>query len=546
MRIALAQLNATVGDLEGNFNKMAEAYRRALDAGVDLLVFPEQFLCGYPTEDLLLKQHFLDHNLELVEKLAATCPKLTIVAGFAEPFGGGCRNSAAICRDGEIDDIYAKNALPNYGVFDERRYFEAGTRPVAFEVAGVKVAMSVCFDMWNVGQLTEFLRPLGRFDLLLNISASPFHIGKIAKRREIIKRCAAGFRCAAAYCNLVGGQDEIVFDGRSILANSAGRIVAEAAAFEEDMLIADVTVMDDGHTRIEPIGPPVCPPESDVEEVYRALVLGTRDYTRKNGFSRTMLGLSGGIDSSVVAAIAAAALGPECVTGITMPSRFNSAETRGDAELLAKNLGIAFHSIPIESILGPFHEALSAIPGWNDKGLAYENLQARIRGCILMSLSNQFGALVFTTGNKSETAVGYATLYGDTAGGFAVIKDLPKTLVYRLAEYINQRAGRAVIPPAVITRPPSAELRPDQKDTDSLPDYDLLDSILKGYVEQDKSPGMLSKEGLPRDVVHRVVRLIDQNEYKRRLSPPGIKITPKAFGKDRRLPITNRYRYDRH
>ncbi|HEX40541.1 MAG TPA: NAD+ synthase, partial [Phycisphaerales bacterium] len=254
MRIALAQLNATVGDLEGNFNKMVEAYRRALDAGVDLLVFPEQFLCGYPTEDLLLKQHFLDHNLELVEKLAATCPKLTIVAGFAEPFGGGCRNSAAICRDGEIDDIYAKNALPNYGVFDERRYFEAGTRPVALEVAGVRVAMSVCFDMWNIGQLTEFLRPIGRFDLLLNISASPFHIGKIARRREIIKRCAAGFRCAAAYCNLVGGQDEIVFDGRSILADSSGRIVAEAAAFEEDMLIADVTAMDDGHTRIEPVG----------------------------------------------------------------------------------------------------------------------------------------------------------------------------------------------------------------------------------------------------------------------------------------------------
>ncbi|RKY23037.1 MAG: NAD(+) synthase, partial [Planctomycetota bacterium] len=342
-------------------------------------------------------------------------------------------------------------------------------------------------------------------------------------------------------CNLVGGQDELVFDGRSMFADSTGRIVAEAKAFDEDLLMADVIGLNN-QIQIKPTRPSsVVSRPSSLDEVYQALVLGTRDYARKNGFRKTLLGLSGGIDSSVVAAIAVAALGAENVTGVTMPSKFNSPETKSDAVKLAKNLGIELLTIPIEPLLERFNGALQSVPGWNSKGIAYENLQARIRGGILMTLSNQFGSLVLTTGNKSETAVGYATLYGDTAGGFAVIKDVPKTLVYTLAEHINQLSGREIIPADVITRAPSAELREGQKDSDSLPAYDLLDKILKGYVEEDKSARQLIDAGLPKETVYNVIRMVDRNEYKRRLSPPGIKITPKAFGKDRRLPITNHY-----
>ena len=376
--------------------------------------------------------------------------------------------------------------------------------------------------------------------MVLNISASPFYMGKTKQRQEILSRCAEEFNCAACYCNLVGGQDEIVFDGRSMLADSSGKVVACAKAFDEDLLIADVTATNKG-VRVEPIAPPASQPSNSADEVYQALVLGTRDYVRKNGFTKVLLGLSGGIDSSVTAAIAAAALGAENVVGITMPSEFNSPETIADAEKVAKNLGIEFLNIPIGPTLAQFDEALKDAPGWDSKGVAYENLQARIRGSILMSLSNSTGALVLTSGNKSETAVGYATLYGDTAGGFAVIKDVPKTFVYKLAKHINKIAGRQVIPASVITRVPSAELRPNQKDSDTLPDYDLLDKILKGYVEEDRSAQQLVESGLPQDVVHKVIRMVDRNEYKRRQSPPGVKITPKAFGKDRRLPITNRY-----
>jgi NAD+ synthase (glutamine-hydrolysing) len=552
MRIGLGQFNAVVGDLSGNAQKMVEIYAEAVRSDVDLLVFPELAICGYPPEDLLHKKHFLTDCSLALDKLAADCPEKTIIVGFAEAYSaeavakaGNCReasyNSAAVLQDGRISKIYRKGQLPNYGVFDERRYFLPGNEPVVINVGGLNVAVTICADIWEIEWLVDFLKDAGQIQVILNISASPFYAGKIKKRQEVVGRCAKEFNSAVAYCNLVGGQDELIFDGRSMFADSTGKIMAQARAFDEDLLIADIIPTTDGVVQVEPMRAAVPQLGDLADEIYQALVLGTRDYAGKNGFAKVLLGLSGGIDSSVTAAVAVAALGTENVVGLTMPSKFNSPETIGDAEKLARNLGIEFLTIPIEPILKQFDEALKTVQGWNSEGIAYENLQARIRGCILMSLSNQFGSLVLTTGNKSETAVGYATLYGDTAGGFAVIKDVPKTMVYKLAEHINKISGRQIIPAAVLTRPPSAELKPDQKDSDSLPDYDLLDKILKGYVEEDKSAQQLVESGLPKDVVLRVIRMVDRNEYKRRLSPPGIRITPKAFGKDRRLPITNRY-----
>jgi len=550
VRVALGQFNATVGDLAGNAEKILSLYAQAVKSGVDLLTFPELTVCGYPPEDLLLKKHFIEDTRAAVEKLAADCPDTTMIVGFAESYRGKTYNSAGVLRKGRIEKIYRKGLLPNYGVFDERRYFEPGTEPLIIEIKNQKskiknvegVAITICEDLWDINWLGSRLVGIGPIQLIVNISASPFHTGKIAARQELLSRCAKKFNCAVAYCNLVGGQDELVFDGRSMFADSAGNIVAQAKAFDEDLLIADVSVSKDATIKAEPLNRQRPQPADSLEEVYQALVLGTRDYARKNGFKKVLLGLSGGIDSSVTAAIAAAALGPENVVGITMPSKFNSPQTISDAERLAKSLGIEFHTIPIEPVLEKSDEALKAVPGWDGKGVAYENLQARIRGTMLMSLSNQFGCLVLTTGNKSETSVGYATLYGDTAGGFAVIKDVPKTMIYKLAEHINKLAGCQVIPADVITRAPTAELRPNQKDTDSLPEYGLLDRIIELYVEQDMSPRQMVESGLPQDVVYSVIGMVDRNEYKRRLSPPGIKITPKAFGKDRRLPITNRYR----
>jgi len=541
MRVGLGQFNAVVGDLAGNVEKMREIYAQAARSDVDLLVFPELAVCGYPPEDLLHKKHFLTDCSLTLDKLAADCPQKTMIVGFAESCREDSYNSAAVLQYGRVSKIYRKAQLPNYGVFDERRYFLPGTEPVVINVDGLNVAVTICADIWKTEWLVNFLRDAGHIQMILNISASPFHVGKIKERQEIISRCAKEFNCAVAYCNLVGGQDELIFDGRSMFADSTGKMMAKARAFDEDLLIADIIPTTDGTVQVEPLQAASPQPDDLVDEIYQALVLGTRDYARKNGFAKVLLGLSGGIDSSVTAAVAAAALGAENVVGLTMPSKFNSPETIGDAQKLARNLGIEFLTIPIEPILKQFDEVLKTVQGWNSEGIAYENLQARIRGSILMSLSNQFGSLVLTTGNKSETAVGYTTLYGDTAGGFAVIKDVPKTMVYKLAEHINQISGRQIIPADVITRPPSAELRPDQKDSDSLPDYDLLDKILKGYVEEDKSAQQLVESGLPQDVVLRVIRMVDRNEYKRRQSPPGIRITPKAFGKDRRLPITNRY-----
>ncbi len=569
MRIALGQFNAVVGDLAGNAEKMRNIYTEAAQSDVDLLVFPELAVCGYPPEDLLHKKHFLEDSRRTLDKLAADCPDITIIVGFAESYQGNpstssfdCAqddpelvegslgmvslsnhsyNSAAVLQAGRISKIYRKSRLPNFGVFDERRYFQSGTEPVVINVGGLNIAITICADIWDIAEIGNFLKDAGQIQMILNISASPFHLGKIKKRREIVSWCAKKFNGAVSYCNLVGGQDELVFDGRSMFADSTGKVITKAKAFAEDLLIADIIQTIDGTVQVKPMQPVAPQPTDRLDEIYQALVLGTSDYTRKNGFKKILLGISGGIDSSVTAAIAVAALGAENVVCLTMPSKFNSPETINDAEKLAKNLGTEFLIIPIEPILERFNRSLQSVPGWDSKGIAYENLQARIRGCILMSLSNQFGSLVLTTGNKSETAVGYATLYGDTAGGFAVIKDVLKTMVYKLAEHINKIAGRQIIPANVITRPPSAELRPGQKDSDSLPDYDLLDKILKGYVEEDKSPQKLVESGLPKNVVHTVIRMVDRNEYKRRLSPPGVKITPKAFGKDRRLPITNRY-----
>ena len=544
IRIALAQYNATVGDLGGNAALMRQSAAAAQSKGADVVVFPEMCLCGYPPEDLLLRPQFLSDVRRTLDQMVLSWGGPVLLVGFAEQQDGHSHNSLAVIRDGNIEAIYRKGLLPNYGVFDEKRYFTAGFEPVVIEINGCKIALSICEDIWNIDWLEQFLS--GRqFDLIINTSASPFHAGKIRQRQDIIGRCAKHFQRPVLYCNLVGGQDELVFDGRSMVADAQGNILAVAKAFESDILYADVEVKD-GKTIVsipEQFQAGLSQqPANAVAEVYQALVLGTRDYVRKNGFSKVMIGLSGGIDSALTAVIAVDALGRENVIGITMPSRFNSRETQSDAQKAAENLGIEFHSLPIEGVLKEFSTVLSTVPGWNERGIAYENLQARIRGCLMMSLSNQLGYLVLTTGNKSETAVGYCTLYGDMAGGFAVIKDVPKTLVYQLSDYVNRVRAKEVIPQSIIRRIPSAELRDNQKDSDSLPEYDILDAILQRYIEQEKSPSEIIAEGFPLRTVQRVIRLVDLAEYKRRQSPPGVKITPRAFGRDRRMPITNRYR----
>jgi NAD+ synthase (glutamine-hydrolysing) len=542
LRVALGQFNASVGDIAGNVKIMRRFYEQAVKSNVDILVFPEMAVCGYPPEDLLLKNHFLEENRLAVEQMAKDCPKKTVIVGFAEAGDNGYFNSLAVLEKGQIKKIYRKCILPNYGVFDERRYFRPGTGSAIVNVNGMAVVLTICEDIWHLEWMDKFLKEIRCKDIIINISASPFYVGKLDKRQEVLRHCATYFDCAVAYCNLVGGQDELVFDGRSMFLDSTGQVICRAKAFDEDLLIADIDLANGKRVEVKSVTGLPLPEFSDaVTEVYGALVLGTKDYVRKNGFNRVVIGLSGGIDSALTAAVAVDALGAQNVLGVTMPSKFNSPDTISDAEKVAKNLGIEFRTIPIASVLNNFNDTLSTVEGWEDCGIAYENLQARIRGTILMSLSNRFSYMVLTTGNKSETAVGYSTLYGDSAGGFAVIKDVPKTMVYDLARHVNKINNKELIPQSVIDRVPSAELKEGQKDTDSLPEYDLLDRIIKGYIEDDKSPQELIKEGLSGDVVKRVVRMIDINEYKRRQSPPGVKITPRAFGKDRRMPITNRY-----
>ncbi|MGZ8766467.1 MAG: NAD+ synthase, partial [Acidimicrobiia bacterium] len=528
------------------------------------VAFPELAVTGYPPEDLLLRPAFVAHAAEMVTKIAARTGRVAAVVGFPEA-GRDLYNSAAVCAEGRVVGVYRKHILPNYAVFDEQRYFTPSTvdGPL-FVIGGVKVAVTICEDAWSpTGPILA--QAAGGAELVVNINASPYYAGRVREREAMLATRAADALVPIMYVNLVGGQDELVFDGASLVFDEHGHLIARAAQFADTLLVVDVDVPLGFRRRLlDPngrLGTPMLPevpvtesripgirrpahiePELEpVREVYEALVLGTRDYVRKNGFREVLIGLSGGIDSSLVASVAADAIGAENVTGVLMPSRFSSTGSITDSEALAANLGITTLTIPIEEAHEAFLHMLEEPFHGMDSGLAEENLQARVRGTILMTISNKFGALVLTTGNKSEMATGYSTLYGDMAGGFAVIKDVPKMLVYALSRERNERAGRPWIPETVIDKPPSAELRLDQKDSDSLPDYSALDPILEGYVERDRSVSELESEGFDAETVMRVARLVDRNEYKRRQAPPGVRVSPKAFGKDRRLPITNRW-----
>jgi len=564
LRIAAAQLNLVVGDLEGNAERVLDAYERAEREGCDLVAFPELAITGYPPEDLLLRPAFVAQAVEALEKVAARTGRAAAIIGFPEP-DRDLYNSAAVCANGKVLGVYRKHLLPNYAVFDEERYFEPW--PVdgpLFVVGGVRVAVSICEDAWSPSGPVLTQAAAGA-ELVVNVNASPYYAGRWREREAMLATRAADASVPVLYVNLVGGQDELVFDGASMCFDEGGRLLARAKQFEEDMLVVDLDVRPAFRRRaLDPRGrrraaalPEVAvsdvqlgdrltssriePVLDPVREVYEALVLGTRDYVTKNGFTDVVIGLSGGIDSSLVAVIAADALGPEHVVGVLMPSRFSSEGSITDAEAVASAIGIRTLTVPIEPAHTAFLEMLSEPFVGLETGLAEENLQARIRGTLLMTLSNKLGWMVLTTGNKSEMATGYSTLYGDMAGGFSVIKDVPKTLVYALARDRNERAPRPLIPEAVIDKPPSAELRPDQKDSDSLPDYAALDPIVEGYVEDDQSVAELIAEGNNAETVRRIASLIDRNEYKRRQAPPGVRVSPKAFGKDRRLPITNRW-----
>ncbi len=558
IRIAQAQVNPTVGDLEANARMVVEAAGEARAKGAQLVSFPELVLCGYPPEDLLLKPDFVEATQRAMRSVARQIEGIVAVVGFAHRFRGRLFNAAGVVWNGRVVGVYHKMELPNYGVFDERRYFWPGTRCMALVIGGVRVLLSICEDVWVPGDRVERCARTFRPQVLLNISASPFHAGKLGLRRQILSRLAASCGAVVCYTNLVGGQDELVFDGGSLVVDPDGTMVGCARRFAEELMVCDLElplwegqlprplrVLELGGPpapeRVE-LPPTVAPQPGLLEEVWEALVLGVRDYVRKNGFSKVVLGISGGIDSALTAAIAVEALGADNVVGVTMPSQYTSTGTRTDAERLAANLGIRLITVPIGRIFKAYLEELAPAFGEGELGVEAENIQARIRGNILMALSNRFGWLVLTTGNKSETAVGYCTLYGDMAGGFAVIKDVPKTMVWALARFVNDRKGTEVIPESIITRPPTAELRPGQKDTDSLPPYEVLDEVLKRYVELDEPLEEIVAAGFDEALVREVARMVDLNEYKRRQAPPGIKITPKAFGKDRRLPITNRYR----
>jgi NAD+ synthase (glutamine-hydrolysing) len=555
VRAGLAQLNLVVGDLDGNTERIIGAIKAAESDRCDLVAFPELAITGYPPEDLLLKPAFVSDNREALHRVMAASGRCAALVGFVDQVGDDLFNAVAICADGRLVGTYHKHRLPNYEVFDERRYFEPGSDPVElYRIGGVRVAATICEDAWVAdGPLAAAGR--AGAELIVNVNGSPFHAGKQRERERILADRAREAGCPIVYVNMVGGQDELVFDGGSQVLDAQGQVVSRVERFDDVVFVTDVHVPE----RPEPAdlalvvevsatssaGTGVvtgAAPLDDEREIYEALVLGTRDYVQKNGFGDVVVGLSGGVDSSLVATIAVDALGPERVHGVLMPSRYSSEGSITDAELLAVNLGIDARVIAIE----PAHEAFSAMlaESFAERApdLTEENLQSRIRGVTLMALSNKLGWLVLTTGNKSESAVGYSTLYGDTAGGFAVIKDVPKLLVYRLCRGRNQRAGRELIPESVLEKPPSAELRPDQRDDQSLPPYEQLDPIIQAYVEDDRTASELVEMGFDPAVVERIVRLIDLAEYKRRQSPPGVRITTKAFGKDRRLPITNRYR----
>jgi len=573
LRIGMSQINTTVGDFTGNTRKIIDAIAVARPLGVDLLTFPELAICGYPPEDLLFKPQFIEENLKSLEKVIKQTSGLAVIVGFVDA-KSDIYNAAAIIYDGKLVSIYHKIYLPNYGVFDENRYFQAGRECPVYTILGVGIGVNICEDIWyEAGPATA--QAYAGAEVIVNISASPYHFGKENDRERMLSTRASDNVAIIVYDNLVGGQDELVFDGNSMVLNEKGQLMARGKQFEEDLIVVDLDVEAVFRTRLHdprwrketllledepehavkimvselsPQAPkPALPPRqtkahSFPRDVYDALVLGTCDYITKNGFKKVLIGLSGGIDSSLVAAIAADALGPSNVVGVLMPSRYSSPGSISDAELLGRNLHIKYITIPIEKVYQAYIETLAEQFRDAKPDATEENIQARIRGNLLMALSNKFGWLVLTTGNKSEIATGYTTLYGDMAGGFAVIKDVPKTLVYELAKYRNSITNDEVIPPSIISKAPSAELRPEQKDTDSLPPYDLLDPVLTAYVEEDKSVEQIISTGFEESVVKRAARLVDTSEYKRRQAPPGIKITPRAFGRDRRLPITNRFK----
>jgi len=570
IRIAMAQINVVVGDIDGNTRKVAAGLRRAREVGADLVLFPEMTIPGYPPEDLLLKPSFLRANLDAVRSLTPLTKGITAIVGFAD-VGDDVSNAAAIFHDGQWAHTYHKHYLPNYGVFDEDRYFRPGSDIGVLRRGDLTLGVSICEDIWYPAGPPEVQALDGGARLLVNISASPYHAGKGDAREQMLRTRASDNAAIVAFCNLVGGQDELVFDGRSAIFSERGAVLALGKQFEEDFIVADVDtdavlrwrLREPRHRKVEPrplpvvelpaiqhpeapdrprLSPHLNEPLPHLAEVYRALTLGLRDYAHKNGFKKVVLGVSGGVDSSLVACIAADALGPENVTGLSMPSRYTADMSNDDAAALARSLGIHHMAIPIEGVFAAYLEALAAPFEECEADGTEENIQARIRGNLWMALSNKFGWLVLTGGNKSEMAVGYATLYGDMAGGYAVIKDVFKDTVYALARWRNTQGPAPVIPERVLTRAPSAELRPNQKDSDSLPEYAILDPILRAYIEEDKAPEDIVRElDVPEALVLRVVRMVDRAEYKRRQAPPGVRITTRAFGKDWRPPITQRF-----
>ncbi|MBF0478261.1 MAG: NAD+ synthase [Candidatus Omnitrophica bacterium] len=549
LRVALAQINPTLGAFENNQKRMQGFLELAQKQEADLIIFPELVICGYPPEDLLYQEQFFKDNQSALKNFAKNVTGITAVVGFVDQDAKGhLYNAAALIAEGKVQGVYHKHCLPNYGVFDEKRYFKIGTQNLMFGIGDTCAAVNICEDIWDdKGPWNEQIKAGAK--LIINISASPYEMQKLDDRKKMLKRCA-GLGAHVCYVNLVGGQDELVFDGNSMVMDSQGKTIAQARSFEEDLLVVDVKVPAVRKLPVKAVksfnkinlkkkvtlSKCVIAKVDPIAEVYKALVLGTRDYVHKSGFKKVVIGISGGIDSALVACIACDALGQDNVVGISMPSRFNSDETKSDARTLAHHLKMNFKQISIERVVGAFDTILDNDFYKMPKGLAEENIQARIRGNILMAFSNKFGWLVLTTGNKSEMGVGYCTLYGDMCGGYAVIKDVPKILVFKLARYCNSQTLR--IPQSIIDRPPSAELRPNQKDQDSLPPYDVLDAIMEQYVEQHQSYKNIIKKFDP-EIVKQVIRLIDRSEYKRRQAPPGIKITSRAFGKDWRLPITN-------
>ena len=569
IRVALCQASLPVGDIDGNVERVRDRIGAAHERGADVVIFPELSISGYPPEDLLLKPSFAERARVAVHALAADIEDLVVLVGF--PFlSGDLYNAAAVLADGKVAAVYCKRYLPNYAVFDEQRYFANGDRAVVLDLGGSRIGVTVCEDLWHPGGPGQWAAIEGGAELIVNLSASPYHRMKGTEREQMFATRAVDYSCFVAFCNAVGGQDELVFDGHSVIVDPAGDVVARGKQFEEDLVVADLDLRRASRQRLhdprwrqrlatetdrvtlvtlarsareprDPVPPqaplPLLEPEA---EVYQALVLGTSDYFRKNGFRHAVLGLSGGIDSALALVVATDAVGPDAVTAVSLPSRYTAEVNREDAAQLARTLGVKLLEIPIPELVTGYEAALADLFAGTEPNVAEENLQARIRGNIVMALSNKFSWLVFTTGNKSEMSVGYATLYGDMAGGFSILKDVLKTWVYRLARWRN-RDGE-VIPPRIIDKAPSAELREDQLDTDSLPPYDVLDGILEAYVEQDRAPSEIEALGFDAPLVRRIVDMVDRAEYKRRQAPPGVRISTRAFGKDRRLPITNQYR----